>query len=111
MPASFDVDRFTYVLENDNQEKRSKFKEFLKDPIYIPRFDISLRYERELALERLKRLAEAGFISVYDFERNPLNIFAAHEVSGMVDGSFTTKLTVQWNLFGGIFGSCLLDVF
>ena len=73
---SFDIPRFTYILENDNQDKRAKFKDFLKDPIYIPRFDISLRYERELALERLKRIAEAGFISVYDFERNPLNIFA-----------------------------------
>lgn len=62
---------------------------------------MSLRYERELALERLKRIGEAGFISVFDFERNPLNIFAAHEIAGMVEGSFTTKMTVQWNLFGG----------
>jgi acyl-CoA oxidase len=73
---SFNTQRFTFLLENDNQEKRKAFKEFLKDPLYIPRFDISLRYERELALERLRRIAEAGFISVYDFERNPLNIFA-----------------------------------
>lgn len=72
----FNTDRLTYILENDNQEKRARFKDFLKDPLYIPRFDISLRFERELALERLKRLSEAGFISVFDFEQNPLNIFA-----------------------------------
>ena len=35
------------------------------------------------------------------FERNPLNIFAVHELVGMVDGSVATKLTVQFNLFGG----------
>ncbi|KAJ3319820.1 acyl-Coenzyme A oxidase [Boothiomyces sp. JEL0866] len=88
-------------LEPDNREKRQRFKEFLKDPIFIPRYDASLRYEREIALERLKRVADAGFISVFDFERNPLNIFAAHEVCGNVEGSFTTKMTVQFNLFGG----------
>nr|KAJ3410680.1 hypothetical protein HK105_002841 [Polyrhizophydium stewartii] len=97
----FNTDRLNALLENDNREKRARFKEFLRDPVFIPRFDVSLRYEREIALERLKRIADAGFISVFDFERNPLNVFAAHEISGMVDGSFTTKLTVQWNLFGG----------
>ncbi|KAH6574894.1 hypothetical protein BASA62_002259 [Batrachochytrium salamandrivorans] len=97
----FNPDRFNALLENDNREKRARFKEFLKDPLFIPRFDVSLRYEREIALERLKRVADAGFISVFDFEKNPLNVFAAHEISGMIDGSFTTKMTVQWNLFGG----------
>ncbi|KAJ3043199.1 hypothetical protein HDV00_005519 [Rhizophlyctis rosea] len=99
----FDIPRFTYVLEDDNQEKRARFKQFYADnlPLYLPRYDVTLRYEREIALERLKRVAEHGFISVFDFEQNPLNVFAAHEVSGMVDGSFTTKMTVQWNLFGG----------
>ncbi|CAJ0762013.1 15883_t:CDS:2, partial [Entrophospora sp. SA101] len=54
-----------------------------------------------LALQRLKKLADQKFISVLDFEKNPLNIFAAHEIAGMVDGSMGTKMTVQWNLFGG----------
>ena len=72
----FDTTRLNNLLENDNQQKRAAFKEFLKDPIFIPRFDVSLRYEREIALERLKRIADAGFISVFDFERNPLNILA-----------------------------------
>lgn len=66
---TFDQTRLTQILENDNHEKRQKFKEFFKDPIFIPRFDISLRHERELALERLKRIAEGGFISVFDFEK------------------------------------------
>jgi acyl-CoA oxidase len=58
----------------------------------------SLRFERELALERMKRICEAGHISVLDFERNPLNIFAAHEVAGYIDGSMATKMTVQVRL-------------
>jgi acyl-CoA oxidase len=55
----------------------------------------SLRYEREIALERLKRIFDNGFVSVTDFERNPLNIFAVHEVAGYIDGSMATKMTVQ----------------
>ena len=99
--TSFDVGRLTQLLEHDNHAKRQSMKQLMKDPIFIPRFDISLRHERELALERLKRVAQAKCISVFDFETNPLNVFAAHEVAGMVDGSFTTKMTVQFNLFGG----------
>jgi acyl-CoA oxidase len=54
-----------------------------------------------LALEQLKKISENKFISVFDFEKNPLNVFAVHEEMGKVMGSTTTKLTVQWNLFGG----------
>ena len=32
---------------------------------------------------------------------NPYRIFAAHECAGMCDGSMATKMTVQFNLFGG----------
>ena len=33
---------------------------------------------------------------------NPLNIFAAHEIAGFADPSVATKMTVQFNLFGGM---------
>jgi acyl-CoA oxidase len=36
-----------------------------------------------------------------DFVNNPLRIFASHELAGTIDGSMATKLTVQFNLFGG----------
>jgi len=39
--------------------------------------------------------------SAYDFFDNPLKVFANHEMAGLVDASFATKLTVQYNLFGG----------
>ena len=55
-----------------------------------------------MALQRLEALCRAGFISVLDFRHNPLRIFAAHEVAAMCgDGSLGTKMTVQFNLFGG----------
>ena len=76
-------------------------KAFMKRDLYVPRYDIDLREERELAYRRLKALCEAGFISVRDFKENPMRIFAAHEVAGLCDGSMATKMTVQFNLFGG----------
>ena len=30
-----------------------------------------------------------------------MNIFTAHEMLGMIDGSLATKFTVHFNLFGG----------
>ena len=56
--------------------------------------------ERELALKRLTAVCNAGFISVLDFRNNPLRIFAAHELA-VIDPSMGTKMTVQFNLFGG----------
>ena len=36
-----------------------------------------------------------------DFWNNPLRIFAAHELAAIIDPAMTTKMTVQFNLFGG----------
>lgn len=69
--------------------------------MFIPKYNLSLKEERQLAYDRLKRICDSGLFSVKDFWTNPRNIFAAHEVTGMVDSSTTTKLTVQFNLFGG----------
>ena len=38
---------------------------------------------------------------------NPLNIFAAHEITGFADPSVATKMTVHFNLFGGLFSNTL----
>lgn len=54
-----------------------------------------------MALERLKVVAKNKVFSVFDFHKNPLNVFANHESAALVDGSMCTKLTVQLNLFGG----------
>ena len=67
----------------------------------VPRYNISLEEERELALRRLQRICDNKFISVKDFWNNPLRVFAAHELAAIIDPAMTTKMTVQFNLFGG----------
>jgi len=67
----------------------------------VPRYNISLEEERDLALRRLQRICDNKFISVLDFWHNPLRIFAAHELAAIIDPAMTTKMTVQFNLFGG----------
>lgn len=100
--ACFDVSKMTKFLDHDNHVKREEFRKLIsQDPLFIPKYNISLEEERSIALERLKKLCSQGFISVLDFKNNPLWIFAAHELAAVVDGSMATKMTVQFNLFGG----------
>merc|ERR1712012_1498132 len=89
-----------FHLLHDNHEMRDQFREFIKQPLFQPRFDLTLEEEREVALQRLKAVCDAGFISVLDFRNNPLNVFAAHELA-VIDPAMGTKMTVQFNLFGG----------
>ncbi|KAI8052873.1 acyl-CoA dehydrogenase/oxidase [Syncephalis plumigaleata] len=99
----FDPVALNHILDPDNRDNRERVKKFIIEhkELYTPRFDIPLNEERDLAYKRLRLLGEAGFISVLDFETNPLNIFAVHEVAGLVDAGMATKLTVNFNLFGG----------
>merc|ERR1711976_911024 len=97
----FPVPKMTHLLDHDNHEMRQKFREFISEPVMIPRYNISLAEERELALRRLQRICDNNFISVLDFWNNPLRIFAAHELAAIIDPAMTTKMTVQFNLFGG----------
>ena len=99
---SFDVAKMTHLLDHDNHDKRAKFRKiFSEDPLMTPKYNISLDEERDLALKRLKTLCNQGFISVLDFKSNPHWIFAAHEMAAVVDAAMATKMTVQFNLFGG----------
>jgi hypothetical protein len=97
---TFDVTQMKRLLDHDNHEMRDKFRELLKEPLFTPRFNLSLEDERELALQRLTAICRAGLISVLDFNTNPLRIFAAHELA-VIDPAMGTKMTVQFNLFGG----------
>jgi len=100
-PPSFQLDAMNTLLEPDNREERHRMKEFLRDPLYIPRYNLTVAQERDLALKRLQRICDAKLISVKDFLTNPHRIFSAHEIAGFADGSMATKMTVQFNLFGG----------
>lgn len=89
------------LLDHDNVDKRQLLRELFKDPIFIPQYNISLDKEREIALMRLQKICNSKLFSIRDFHRNPLLIFAVHELAGLCDGSMATKMTVQFNLFGG----------
>ena len=89
------------LLDHDNHADRDRLKEVMRDPLFIPRWNISIEEERELALLRLRRLFHSGVYSITDFRHNPLRIFAAHECAALADVSMATKMTVQMNLFGG----------
>merc|ERR1711899_653577 len=97
----FPVEQLKPLLDHDNHEMRDKFRDFISEPVMVPRYNISLAEERELALRRLQRICDNDFISVKDFWNNPLRIFAAHELAAIIDPAMTTKMTVQFNLFGG----------
>ena len=52
-----------------------------------------------MALQRLKAVCDAGFISVLDFRNNPLKVFAAHEVRYSKQGnSALPRLITSKNL-------------
>ncbi|XP_002128280.2 uncharacterized protein LOC100181154 [Ciona intestinalis] len=98
---SFDINELATLLDHDNHEMRNEFRKFVSDPIMTPKYNIPLAEERDVALKRLKRICDGGFISVLDFRHNPLRIFAAHELAAIIDPAMSTKMTVQFNLFGG----------
>ena len=95
------VNKLTELLDGDNLQMRQDLRQFLCRPEFTPRYNIPLPEERELALKRLQMICDNNFISVKDFMTNPHRIFAAHELAAIVDGSMATKMTVQFNLFGG----------
>ena len=97
----FELDKMNYLLEHDNHETRAELKALFKDELFTPRYAITLPEERELAYQRLKAVCDNKLISVLNFRDNPRRIFSVHETVGMVDGSTATKMTVQFNLFGG----------
>jgi acyl-CoA oxidase len=89
------------ILDHDCEAERARLKALMAAPLFTPRWNISVDEERELALERLRALCATGAFSVGDFRGDPLRIFAAHECAALSDVSMATKMTVQFNLFGG----------
>jgi len=99
--VSFDVSKMADLIDHDNHDQKLQMRKLLSQPQFTPRYNIALDAERELALSRLKEICENKLISVLDFRGDPRRIFTAHELTAVVDGSTATKMTVQFNLFGG----------
>ena len=58
LAPSFPVEKMTELLDHDNQEIRAEFRKFISEPVMVPRYNISLEEERELALRRLQRICD-----------------------------------------------------
>lgn len=97
----FDREAMVELIDHDNLTMRKEFRKFVSDPVMVPKYAIDLATEREIALARLQRICDKKFLSVLDFWGNPHRIFAAHELAAIIDPAMTTKMTVQFNLFGG----------
>jgi acyl-CoA oxidase len=89
------------MLFNDKPEKLAMWDRVLRDPVYRKKYQMTLDQERDLAYARIKRVADEGIVSIFDFDSDPKNIFTTHEMLGLCDASLATKFTVQFNLFGG----------
>jgi acyl-CoA oxidase len=70
------ANKINQLLEPDNRQSRNVLRNLFKDPVFVPRYNVSLQYERTIALERLRKMAESKAFSVKDFEGNARNIFA-----------------------------------
>ncbi len=89
------------TLNKTNRNTRKALANVLKEKIFTPVYDISLREMKSLAQERLKKVMSTKVVSIKDFLFDPENIFTTHEMLGYSDSSLATKFTVQFNLFGG----------
>ena len=77
---NFDVKVMSEFISPDNIAKRKAFRELLSTDLFVPEYNVPLAREREMSKERLRAICENGFISVRDFDDNPLWIFAAHDL-------------------------------
>ena len=78
---------------------RRAMLELMKDPLFKPRWNITIAEERRLALERLRMIITSGLISVTDFRTNPLRIFAAHEIAALSDVSMCADMSLNLSHF------------
>jgi len=99
--SPIDTAAMTKLLDDHNHDTRAGLKELFRHPMFTPRYTMTLDEERDMAYDRVKAVCSSNLVSVKDFWTNPRNIFAMHESAGLCDGSMSTKLTVQFNLFGG----------
>eukprot|EP01027_Heterolobosea_sp_BB2_P010894 GEZU01015918.1.p1 GENE.GEZU01015918.1~~GEZU01015918.1.p1 ORF type:complete len:639 (-),score=170.14 GEZU01015918.1:78-1994(-) len=85
----------------DYLDLRKRIYELLTtDPIFTYKYDLSLSEERDLARERAKRIIQAGFIHVEDIKNDPYKVFTFFETLATWDGASSTKIGIQFNLFG-----------
>ena len=49
---------------------------------------------RDRAYAQIKRVFDEKLVSIFDFDKDPKNIFTTHEMISQFDGNLATKVTV-----------------
>jgi len=80
MALNFDAAVLARTLDHDNHANRNMLRKLLNEPIYTPRNDLTLPQERDIALKRLAKVTKAKGISIFDFERNPMNVMTGRRL-------------------------------
>jgi len=96
-----DKQELSGIILGDDLSKISKWNELFQDPVFIPRYNVDWKEQKELPMVRMRKIMESKLVSVKDFFGNAKNIFLAHELVAQLDASTSTKFLVQYNLFGG----------
>jgi acyl-CoA oxidase len=92
---------FGQFLDPSNRSTRQQMLLTARDPLFIPRYSISLARYQELTHQRLKFMAALGLFSPFDQKTNPTNLFTAIEALAVIDISLAVKCSMQFNLFAG----------
>ena len=50
--TSFDLTKMARLLDHDNHDTRDGLKKLFREPLYTPRYNLSLDEERDLAYKR-----------------------------------------------------------
>jgi len=83
------------LLFGDDLSKRQRWFDLMEtNPIFKPKYLMTLDEQRALAYARIKAVADAKLFSIFDFDNDPVNLFTCHEMLGQVDGALATKFTV-----------------
>ena len=98
---TFPTDKMQLLLDHDNHDSKLRMRNLLSQPEFTPRYNVTLAEEREIALRTLKAIGASNCLSVRDFGNNPTRVPLAHEIATIIDPGMSTKMTVQFNLFGG----------
>ena len=58
--VGFDVQAMRKLVDHDNHQMRENFTKLLMDPIFQPRYDLTLDSKPDLALKKLKAVGDEG---------------------------------------------------
>ncbi|KAL6075437.1 Acyl-CoA oxidase [Balamuthia mandrillaris] len=103
--SSQHVQKLSSMMFHHHHELRQKLYEIFKDPLFHPRYDLTMQQHRELTLQRMKILAANGVANGKSLFTNGLSVVALQETLVLVDVSLSVKAGVQWGLFAGSIAS------